>query len=574
MIYKTIYRMIFFIALNNFILGQVTVTASVDANNISRSETVGFKIVAINADGTPNVDISPILKEFKIVSGPAQQTNIQWLNGSMTSSRSLSWTLLAKKVGKLNVPALNVTVGKQVYRTNPIGITVEKGAGRSNMANLFIEAKPDKEQVYPGEQVTVTYRLFTRLNLSIEDIEYPKSVGFWNEDLRVVQTVRFRDTKIKGVEYKVATLYKAAMFPTQTGNLVIAPMTAICNVEKPSRRSKGVFDNSFFNSMYRESQRQFIQSDSLDIDVMSYPKRPPDDFTGAVGKFNVTAWVDTPNVKVNEAITFRVKLSGSGNLNQFNMNMISFPQNMEVFPPTSSFKRDEFRDELTGEQNFEYILIPRLAGKFQLNPITLTYFDPDLEQFITTRSKTEVITVYPGDKSEIASTKFNRQDISMIGEDIRYIRSRNPSWYNIGKQYIPIWAWGTYLIAGILFVFPGMLSKVKANRSSTASFRQSRSALRLALKNLSKPADDPFAYNALVMYQYFQSKLFLSSDNLDPFILELALKDKVHESLLLEAVSLAKICDAGRYGPEAGNAAETLQTKVGELLKKIDKEIV
>ena len=48
----------------------------------------------------------------------------------------------------------------------------------------------------------------------------------------------------------------------------------------------------------------------------------------------------------------------------------------------------------------------------------------------------------------------------------------------------------------------------------------------------------------------------------------------IHKSLLLEAVSLAKICDAGRYGPEAGNAAETLQTKVGELLKKIDKEIV
>ena len=141
MICKTIYRMIFFITLNNFIVGQVTVTASVDANNISRSETVGFKIVAINADGTPNVDISPILKEFKIVSGPAQQTNIQWLNGSMTSSRSLSWTLLAKKEGKLNVPALKVTVGKQVYRTNPIGITVEKGAGRSNIANLFIEAK-------------------------------------------------------------------------------------------------------------------------------------------------------------------------------------------------------------------------------------------------------------------------------------------------------------------------------------------------------------------------------------------------------------------------------------------------
>ena len=86
-----------------FLWGQVSVTASVDVNRISQSETVGFKIVATNADGTPNVDISPLLKDFKIVSGPAQQTNIQWVNGAMTSSRSLSWTLLAKKEGKLNV---------------------------------------------------------------------------------------------------------------------------------------------------------------------------------------------------------------------------------------------------------------------------------------------------------------------------------------------------------------------------------------------------------------------------------------------------------------------------------------
>ena len=50
---------------------------------------------------------------------------------------------------------------------------------------------------------------------------------------------------------------------------------------------------------------------------------------------------------------------------------------MEVFPPTSSFKRDEFRDQITGEQKFEYILIPRQSGSYTINPITLTYFDPD-----------------------------------------------------------------------------------------------------------------------------------------------------------------------------------------------------
>ena len=335
MIRRITYWIFSSILMVSFIFGQIRVTASVDVNRISKNETLGFKIVAVNADGTPNVDISPILNEFKIISGPAQQTNIQWVNGAMTSSRNLSWTLLPKKEGKLNIPSLNVTIGKQVFRTNPIGILVEKGAGRAQMANLFIEAKSDKEQAYPGEQVTVTYRLFTRLNLSIEDIEYPKSVGFWNEDLRVTQTVRFRNIQIQGVEYKVATLYKAAMFPTQIGKLTVNPMTVICNVEKPSRRRPGgVFDDPFFNSMFRETQRQFVQSDSLDIEVMPYPKTPPADFTGAVGRFEIESWVDTPNVKINEAITFKVRLKGTGNLNQFNLSEIPFPQNMEVFPPT------------------------------------------------------------------------------------------------------------------------------------------------------------------------------------------------------------------------------------------------
>ena len=101
--------------LNNILFAQPTVLASVDVNRISQSETIGFKILASNVDGTPNVDISPINKNFKIISGPAQQTNIQWINGAMTSSRSLSWTLLPRSEGKLNIPSLNVKIGNNNY---------------------------------------------------------------------------------------------------------------------------------------------------------------------------------------------------------------------------------------------------------------------------------------------------------------------------------------------------------------------------------------------------------------------------------------------------------------------------
>ena len=117
--------------------GQVSVTASVSHNTVSKSETFSFKIVALNANESPSVDVSPLGSNFKVISGPAQQTNIQWVNGSMTSSRSLSWTLLALQSGRLNIPSLNVRVGSQVYKTNPIGITVEKRAWQSTGCKPF-----------------------------------------------------------------------------------------------------------------------------------------------------------------------------------------------------------------------------------------------------------------------------------------------------------------------------------------------------------------------------------------------------------------------------------------------------
>ena len=172
---------------------------------------------------------------------------------------------------------------------------------------------------------------------------------------------------------------------------------------------------------------------------MKYPITPPTDFSGAVGKFEISSWVDTPNVKINEAITFKLKLKGTGNLNQFNINNIDFPQNMEVFPPTSSFKREEFRDDLTGEQNFEYILIPRISGQFILKPVTLTYFDPSLQKFIIARSNPVPLIINNNNKGDISTNQFNREDISLLSEDIRHIKKYTPRLNSKGSKRIPIW---------------------------------------------------------------------------------------------------------------------------------------
>ena len=550
---------------------QVTVTASVGQNTISKSETFSLKIVALNADDTPSVDVSPLSSNFKVISGPAQQTNIQWVNGTMTSSRSLSWTLLALKSGRLNIPSLTVRVGSQMFKTNPIGITVEKGLGRSQVANLFIEAKPDKEQIHLGEQVTVTYRLFTRTNLSVESIEYPKSVGFWSEDLLPARTARFNNTQINGINYKVATLYKSAMFPTQTGQLEVSPMTAICNVEVSQRRRRGVFDDPFFNSMFQETQRKFIESDTLKIVVMPYPEAPPADFTGAVGQFSIETSMDTSEVSVNEAVTLQISLKGTGNLNQFKLNSFQFPQNMEVFPPTASFQRDEFRDQLTGEQKFEYILIPRQAGKYVINPIALTFFDPNVDRFKTIKSKPMAIQVNQNIQLTNESSINNKEEIDIIANDIRFIKTDPKINYKSKDSSITFWILTPYLMSFACFALPSLFGRYTQRRASSLDFRNNKSALRIALKNIKKETSDPYLQSSKVLYKYIKAKLYLKTDKLDPLALENILNGKVSEKLIKKTVLLAQICDAGRFSPESNQLKDNIKVETINLLKDLDR---
>jgi hypothetical protein len=84
-------------------------------------------------------------------------------------------------------------------------------------------------------------------------------------------------------------------------------------------------------------------------------------------------------------------------------------------------------------------------------------------------------------------------------------------------------------------------------RISTVDTREANNALRLSLKMLKQETNDPFSFTASIIYQYFKSKLFLSSINLDPMTLDYQLKDKIDPELTSKVVSLVKLCDSGRY---------------------------
>ena len=544
-----------------------SVRATVDANSITINETFTFRIEAQDTDKMPSVNISSLLDDFTVVSGPAQQTNYSWTNGKSTSTKSQSWTLAPNRAGRLVIPELIVSTGGKKYKTNSIRINVQKSGAVASVKELFVLTEIDKDELYIGEQVTVTYKLYSAIDLGLDDIDYPKSVGFWQEDLSKPQSTRFNRTSIKGVEYKVATLYKVALFPTKTGNLEISPMSVKVRVRKNNKRS--IWEDPFFSNS--RTSRKLIRTDVAKVSVKPYPEGQPADFTGAVGDFNIRTWVDTSEVRVNEAVTLNVELRGTGNINMFSLPEINFPGDMDVFPPNSSFEKEKLWDQYTGTMLWEYILIPRRSGRYQLPRIQLSFLNPKDGSWNKAGAKSISLNVLPEEDDFISITKgFTKEEISLLGSDIRYNTTSISNWVLRNEPTISIRSLSSHIIAAILFLLPIPITRFKGHRLNNARKRQSNKALKKALKNLIKPEKDPFMQVSRVLYIYLKDRFFLSSEHLDPLSVKRTLKGIIEADHLDDLIKILKLCDAGRYGPDASEVQDTLLDDAKNILYKLD----
>ena len=197
--------LIIFFALG-FALPQ-EISSSVSTKNISITESIIFTIKISDIDENPSVDISQIEDSFSIISGPNIGSEYRFINGDRTSSRSISWTLIAKNHGKLVIPSLKVIVGKKTLITEPHEIIVSKQNTDQSIKDLFLEVKVSKDKAFVGEQVKLTYTFYTRVASKVLSTEFPEYNDFWVEKLFDPVGMKFtpeswNDIEIDGNNYK------------------------------------------------------------------------------------------------------------------------------------------------------------------------------------------------------------------------------------------------------------------------------------------------------------------------------------------------------------------------------------
>ena len=182
-------KLIYFYIFSSICFSQ-SVQISVNKNSIEKGETITFSIEASNSEGFPVADVNVLKQTFEIISGPSQMTNIQWVNGKMTSTKTLKWTISPIKTGKIIIPSVKGTLDGAKFISKPINIFVN--LNKRDDSKIFIKAEIDKRKAYLGEQITLTYNLYKNVNASIEPFQIPEFPGFWLEDIYTPQRLNYQ----------------------------------------------------------------------------------------------------------------------------------------------------------------------------------------------------------------------------------------------------------------------------------------------------------------------------------------------------------------------------------------------
>ncbi|MCX6268192.1 MAG: BatD family protein [Bacteroidetes bacterium] len=566
----------------------------------------------------------PNIQGFDMLSGPNTSTSssIRSVNGSTTMSITYTFTYLlqATREGSFEIPAATVNVNGKQIPSNTLSIKVIKnsnasgtqyqgsgsqnrgggsqaGASTGNVNDVYVKAFSSNSNPLQGEGIVITYKIFTKVPIAQINISKLSSFsGFWSQNLMKENDKLQQTTQvIDGEQYIVADIRKIALFPLKSGRLVIDPLELACvaQVRRQSKTKTGdpffddFFNDSFFNSGVANVEKN-LKSNPIIITVQPLPEvGKPADFSGAVGSFTFHSEVDKTRLKTNEAVTLKCTVSGKGNIQLIDKMNVVFPPDFESYDPKITSDIQTNASGISGNQVFEYLLIPRKPGKFSIKPITFSYFDLDKKRYVSLSSPEFSLEVEKGSGESGAVLTYsgaNKEEIKYIGSDIRHIKENTDSLKPAGSRFYNSLAFWALVVGPLLLflVFLVLWRKLAARRSDTVLMKNLK-ATKIARKRLLKAEEFQKTGHQENFYIAISQALWgYLSDKFSIHMAELSI-DSVHEALIHKNVSETIISqfietlnntEFARFAPgEKTVNMERIYNEALEIIAKMEREL-
>ncbi len=558
---------------------------------------------------------APSFKGLNTLGGPytSHSSSTSFINGRRTSSMEISYTyvLSASSEGRFTIGSASCVVDGKTISSEPVTITANKSAGNHNQNNgggnawgnqrqqaqqpqqstqitdksLFVRAIANKSSAYQGEEVIVTYRLYSQVQLRQFQIDkLPSNKGFWSEDLTDESSnPQGREEIVNGQRYAVFDIRKISLFPQETGTLTLSPIntevSALVQTQRARQQSGSIFDiffdDPFFGGSSYQAVNKKLTSNSVSINVKPLPAEP-DGYYGAVGDLSVKSSVDTKKLKANEAITYTLTISGKGNLMLIDNVDIQFPPSFEVYDPkiTPNIKRTAAG--VSGSKTFEWVLIPRSEGKYNIPAAKLIYFNPHSKTYVTKSTESFDIDVAKGDGS-VTAANTAKNNVKLLNNDIEYIKTGGAALHKKGEMFF-----GSPLF-WILFLLPVALAvatvfvvrRINKNNADLGAVRlrkatkQAKKRLRKAEKLLATNDDEQFyveIYQAI--WGYVSDKFTIPTSQLSSETIQDVLEKKnVAENVIQTIMQTIGEVDFARFAP--GDSASKKQSIYNQAMQMI-----
>lgn len=559
---------------------------------------------AINEQGT-NMETGKF-EGLKVLSGPnrSTSTSVQIVNGQTTQSIEVAYNyiLVAEKEGTFYVPAAKITFEGKNYNSNTLKVKVVKGRQNNSRSpgaatsgnnattpeasisseDLLLRMLLSKREAMQGEPIIATLKMYTRINLAnLGNYKTPAFNGFWSEILQQAQQIRFKREEYNGQIYNTAIIQQHVLIPERTGDLTIEPaeLTAIAQIPIKSRSRRGFFDD--FYQRYQNVEKT-LKSPSASIKINPLPAGAPASFNGAVGNMKLSASLDPQETKTNEAVALKITYSGTGNLKLIAEPDLKFPSDFEVYDPKVSTNFKANVNGFSGNKTYEYLLIPRHEGDFEIPALNFAVFDLTSKTYKNFTAGPFPLKVEKGEGGENI-TGFDlgmmKEDVRELGSDIRFIRVNNFALQKKGQPFFgSLSFYLSYLIGLILFFIVLYLARQQRKRSEDVVYMKNKKAGRLAQSKLKEAklmmdkGDTSGFYKETVnaLWSYLGDKLNIPQGELSKEKVRTGLANKgVGEDMIQEYIRLVDQCEFAQFAP--GGANEKMANLYGESIQLINQ---
>jgi hypothetical protein len=552
---------------------------------------------------------APAFTGFYKIMGPqtSYSSSTQIINGKMSNSTSYSYVyyIQAVKEGKYVIPPATFTYRNKTYssdslRIEVVGSTAQRqnttsggnntSAGQeveSGGKDLFISLSVNRREVFIGEPVVATVKIYSRVNISgINEIKYPSFSSFLKSDIETPPLTSLRQENVNGTIYGSGVVQQFLLYPQITGEINIDPVQISVLIQQ---KVKGAQSDPFFGDFFSSYQTvpKAVASQPVKIKVKPLPGIQPADFSGVIGKLDIKATMNKDAVNVNDAITYKIVISGNGNLKIASAPVLKLSPDIEVYDPKISDDLKNGINGTTGQKSFEYLMIPRHYGDFTVPPVSYSYFNlasGRYEELTTPEFHFNAKKVSGQNTGTTVYGGVSKEDVKYLGKDIRFIKSESGRLKKsdnilVTKQsFYSLYAFSLLAFLIILFV-----RREHIKRNSDLSLVRNRKAGKVAIKRLHNASEclkneetDQFYDEILkAIWGYLSDKLNIPVSDLTRSNAIASLqKEGVDEDQISTLSGILDTCEFARFAPTSSETeAASVYENASQFIKSVENLI-